>query len=1077
MEKEKMKEYLNLNEMQEIDEIERIKEFDHIEHSGKDSAWLQKKWIFICTILASNIGLVAAVIFSPGSAYIMIPFITLSHIRDWIYVLISIFAKLFRKEKRNWGKRVQLPSPKNQNKCDNYDLETAEFSSQLSMASVVTCYTEKYETVLETVMSLFESANESKQQIGIEVQNIIVCVCDGQLVGEENSEPLGNLFLKKMTQTQPHMVKTYRTWKQDVSVALIHIGYIKDEKNVFILVRKLKNHGKKDGLILAKKIISSFGTKYDVPYLGEMKYVFCTDADTSIELDCIPRCVKQMEQFPELDAGVCLLRVKFHSPSFFWDHMQHFQYFSSQYVRRSTESFWGKVSCLSGAGNILRISSKPYQYANYHYQDYPRSTSIMDVVPKMIGTDRRYTTLMLKASDKSKMGMFPKAHVYTETPQDLLTYISQRKRWGSNSFSNSLVNMASRNIPWYLKLSALIDVFRILSTYFRIVSYIWFWVYVQQISISIIIFVAVTVGVVYLYSFLYIMIYGDKRLSLLYGFVLNKITTPLFGALIFSEIIFRFDDFRWGMTQKVKDEDVVHNVIAELENMIVDDTKVDGEYDKEDMLKEVGKRHYHLEEFLSSVATPRENQMSPRSIRRKRVGTIDTIPEVVVSAISQDVPRDVPREEEVVEVAEVAGVDSSFAPPAPAPPNWEESKPKKKTKTFHWKPIRSGKIGSTFWGESESEGGGWYAINEAEMEKLFAVMPETNTAVDLQQESKMFLLVDFKKAHRAGIVLSGILSNALSLSDLMRMILHLDSKLSVDQLKSLCSLFPLDKRELENLSTISTDVDRSKLLLPDQFFLKTLEIPHIKERMECKIFKRTIKRNMRIVRNHFSTLRKACVELKTNEKFGAVLKIIFKLGSVLNRNSYLGDDVKGFHLDALLKLNDTRSIDGNTTFLDYVIKTIMDQKVDLLDFVEEFKYIHKASKITTKALKDEFGDIVIGLKLLKKEIIYARSNETPDQKIFRRFLQMFNSFYEKVDRKVEVERVIMDKALKEFNQTVSFYGEDPRKIGPDSFFGIVDDFVKCVGQTRDRITETHPTNKQNVLMPAESNASLLFTST
>lgn len=79
----------------------------------------------------------------------------------------------------------------------------------------------------------------------------------------------------------------------------------------------------------------------------------------------------------------------------------------------------------------------------------------MDVVPKMIGTDRRYTTLKLKYSRDVKLVMFYDTYVYTETPQDATTYISQRKRWGTNTFSNSLINISSRNIPWFTKLSGI----------------------------------------------------------------------------------------------------------------------------------------------------------------------------------------------------------------------------------------------------------------------------------------------------------------------------------------------------------------------------------------------------------------------------------------------------------------------------------------------------------------------------------------------------------------------------------------------------------------------------------------------
>ena len=74
--------------------------------------------------------------------------------------LITVIARIFRIEKKNWGKKVPLIK-----------------GSSLKMASIVTCYTEKYETVLETCVSLFKSAENTQKYIDINVKNIVICVC------------------------------------------------------------------------------------------------------------------------------------------------------------------------------------------------------------------------------------------------------------------------------------------------------------------------------------------------------------------------------------------------------------------------------------------------------------------------------------------------------------------------------------------------------------------------------------------------------------------------------------------------------------------------------------------------------------------------------------------------------------------------------------------------------------------------------------------------------------------------------------------------------------------------------------
>lgn len=520
-----------------VDVQDDPEKFD-IKHSSSDRTWRFKKWaLLVIPLLIINFGMIAIIIMYPSSAlWFIVPAITLSHARDILYVSAGLFARLFRQKKRNWGKKSKI----------NPD-------AIVVVGCVVTCFTEKYETVLETIRCLYASADACDITT---VKAIVICVCDGQLVGSENTEALGDSFLKKMVQTKKPLVKKYKTWKKDECTAVIHYGTLDDKP--FMLIRKMKNYGKKDGLILAANLIHDINRKskqYKRFGITEnIKYLHSTDADTATDLNCIGNSVKNMEMYPEVDGAVNLLRVRFHKPSFFWDHLQHFQYFSSQFIRRYAESFFAKVTCLSGSGNMVRTSSHNVQYSDHHYNAYPTTTSLIDVVPKMQGTDRRRTTLMLKADRSSKLVMLDKTYVETETPQDVLTYISQRKRWSGNSFFNSVVNIFSRNFPWYTKLSAFVDILRIYTTYFRIFSYIWFLTHVQHIRLEAVLFVVASSGAVYLYTITMILIYGYRRLSLVYGFVLNKLTTPFFSALIFYEVVFRFDDFNWGMTQKFKDE-------------------------------------------------------------------------------------------------------------------------------------------------------------------------------------------------------------------------------------------------------------------------------------------------------------------------------------------------------------------------------------------------------------------------------------------------------------------------------------------------------------------------------------------
>ena len=1083
------------------EEIIENKNMEYIPHSSKDTTWLQKKWGFIIGTLGVNIAFIFLVIFTKASAYLMIPFITLSHVKDVIFVVISIVARVFRIEKKNWGKKVPLIK-----------------GSSLKMASIVTCYTEKYETVLETCVSLFASAEKTKEYIDINVKNVVICVCDGRLVGQENSEPLGDSFRKLMTPTQKPIFRKYVTWKNQTAIAMINIGYLHDPSRIFILIVKSKNHGKKDGLILAKKVISDINSskdKYsshpDLTYNESdktldntdntsnnplIKYTFCCDADTAIDVNAIPICIKNMESYPELDASVCLLRVMFHKKSFFWDPMQHFQYFNSQFVRRGTESFFGKVTCLSGSGNMCRVSSSAYKYANYHYEKYPKTTSMMDVVPKMIGTDRRYTTLMLKESKKTKLAMLPKSYVYTETPQDFLTYISQRKRWGTNSFSNSLVNIASRNFPWYLKISALVDLFRILSSYFRIVSYIWFWVYIYQVELASVYFVLATIAIVYLYAFTIIAVYGDKRLVLLYGFVLNKLTSPIFTALIFTEILFRFDDFNWGMTQKIKSdqEDLTnlfgpdvnakfgkkksytHNVnntdyyIDDVSDSQLSEIVIDGgdgkENGKKNQLKSLGKPYRNLrktkglkwidkrfyddrEELSSEIPEACINNYNNNFIDADVLLSESDMSMSDTSEVGWDTNSN---NETGTPMIEIEGENGTILipPPPPPPPGpgsdlLVKTKDGPKTKRLHWKSVNRHNAKATFW---ENSGYIHFSLNEDEMFELFQETKNLLTQ-NTKDDPKNAGLVEFHKMHLTGVIFKKF---KWKVKDIVTDIVN--CKLDDDAIAALMTVFPLGINELKTLENYDKKTNKKKLSTPERFFLSIYRNVNVntRERLECCAFKNNLSVLLTDIRRHTSVIRKACSSIKKSKKFASILRIIYKLGSILNKDSYL-ENAAGFTLDVLPNMKDTKTKNGEN-LLEYLIKSIMKQKPKLLNFSREIKYVSSASKISLGAINQLWDFIDTNMALTRSEVKRTTSdnaNNDIEKRNNSIFSTIFTEFLNNAEELVNIENKFMKMCFREFKDTLLFYGEDREKIDTittEIFFGnivkFMDDFDNVV---------------------------------
>ncbi|CAM9567280.1 unnamed protein product [Sphacelaria rigidula] len=106
--------------------------------------------------------------------------------------------------------------------------------------------------------------------------------------------------------------------------------------------------------------------------------------------------------------------------------MQDFQYFFSLIVRRMTESLLNSTTCLPGCSNMIRIGTRT-DIAIEKYGNLPTKTSsLLQTVTRMQGTDRRYTTLLLRQGANLQMNL--RAFVRTEPPPKAKSFINQRRR-------------------------------------------------------------------------------------------------------------------------------------------------------------------------------------------------------------------------------------------------------------------------------------------------------------------------------------------------------------------------------------------------------------------------------------------------------------------------------------------------------------------------------------------------------------------------------------------------------------------------------------------------------------------------
>ena len=343
--------------------------------------------------------------------------------------------------------------------------------------------------------------------------------------------------------------RLFQNWKSKLDTKFSYtVGSLNDTP--VIVSHKETNSGKKDSLITGEKFITSEIPNIEWLGVHRVDFIYHTDGDTVSDVNCLHEMLRCLVDDPGLDGVSGLLRTYQKADASCAERafvmMQDFQYFFSLIVTRLTESLLNSTTCLPGCCNMIRISEEAH-VAIEKYQNLPaNSSSLVQTVTRMQGTDRRYTTLLLKQGCNLQMNW--RAFVRTEPPLDATSFVNQRRRWSSNSFFNSIVVLFSSNIPAYIRVSTLVDITRTFSTLFRFVSYLCFWIFLSRLSVVNLVFLSVLIVLPYAYAFAWMFCIVPEWKSMIGGFLLNKLLMPFLTVVAVTKMYLTSTNFAWGST-------------------------------------------------------------------------------------------------------------------------------------------------------------------------------------------------------------------------------------------------------------------------------------------------------------------------------------------------------------------------------------------------------------------------------------------------------------------------------------------------------------------------------------------------
>jgi hypothetical protein len=165
------------------------------------------------------------------------------------------------------------------------------------------------------------------------------------------------------------------------------------------------------------------------------------------------------------------------------------------------------------------------------------------------------------------------------------------------------------------------------------------------------------------------------------------------------------------------------------------------------------------------------------------------------------------------------------------------------------------------------------------------------------------------------------------------------------------------------------------------FFKHIVSVKRIATKVDVMKTMVTFKANAYGFLENYQILERACVQAQSSEKLQELLEMVLYVGNIMNEGTRTGG-AAGFKFDSLLKLTQTKSFDGKTTVLDYLVMIfVAKNKRETIDIKSDFIDCQTASRMLisdmnseVKAMSDALQKCKTELKNMKQDRSHENNN-------------------------------------------------------------------------------------------------------
>lgn len=452
---------------------------------------------------------------------------------------------------------------------------------------VVPCYNESEEELTQSIHSL------TLQRYVKHDKRALFVICDGIVKGKGNTTTTDVILKKIFNINELAVFYDYKTWDNTRNILKIYTGVYTHLNEIipFILMIKNTNIGKRDSLVLARKLCYSYNnggnshhplppphsidglTKYmyDVfksIFDSTIDFIIGIDADTVFDYNCSYELIKEIDK--DINNHGCVGYVdilpttpkQYYSPYILY---QYGEYMFSQCLRRYAQStITKKVNCLSGCNQILRVSKETCGHAMLSVLNYlpMPCENIFNHIRSYASEDRNHICHMLSMYPHVQSVQALNAVAYTSVPTSMSVFLSQRRRWTLGATTNDMLLIYMPDINPFERIAAFVNVMTFCFIPFIFVATVMFIKAIITAPTMLMLYLSIVIFIPLLYAFVIPIFIRPLTFRDSMYYYLSYLFFIGVGSIIklitYGYSIYHMDNITWGRTREIMTNDTSH---------------------------------------------------------------------------------------------------------------------------------------------------------------------------------------------------------------------------------------------------------------------------------------------------------------------------------------------------------------------------------------------------------------------------------------------------------------------------------------------------------------------------------------